>query len=447
MLSAGVLTEDQASWFQCLLFAGAVVGGLAASSLIHLLGRKGSILMAGIPFLSGWLCLIVAKTHVPLYSGRFLVGMGYGMVEVVCPVYVAETVSDERLTTATMWLILGDTSGTLIQYGLGMCLTTGTLCAISTLPVVGMMIGMIFMPESPRWLIHTGQKLRALKSIQWLRMVSKNAAKNEFAEINANASCQSVCYSETFQEMPKVLRPLAACAGLFLFQQFSGITPLMFNAEWILKRASSGTVLGHPSFNCGQLSAVVLAATRVVMTVCGLPLVDRLGKRRLFVINGALMTASLSTFSFCLYFKHEEHDALAWVPLVSLMAFVSAYSVAWSSVPRSVISEISSQKVKGLASGIGATGAWLSCFVVTQQFLTWYRHMDLYGLFLLYGFFCLAGSLTPAALPGCFCYGKRNRETPRSIQVTDSGMNWQQLTITNTQIVLLISMGNQEQLG
>ena len=105
------------------------------------------------------------------------------------------------------------------------------------------------------------------------------------------------------------------------------------------------------------------------------------------------MTASLWTVGLFLWLRQSEHDALRWLPLVSLVVFASAHSVAWSGIPRALITEISSQKVKGLASGIGATGAWFSAFLVTQQFLTWYRYIDVYGIFLVYGIFCLAGSL------------------------------------------------------
>ena len=273
LLAAGFLTEDQASWFECLLIAGALAGGLAVGSLIHLLGRKGSILVAAVPFLAGWLCLSFSRTHVPLCTGRFLVGIAYGMVEIACPVYVAETVSEEILSSAAMWLVVSDASGTLVQYALGLFLPVGVLSAVSMIPAFAMLIGMFFVPESPRWLIHTGNKPGALQSIQWLRLVSKKSAKSEFIRINTSAACQSVRYSETFDEIPKVFRPLVACGALFVFQQFSGITPIMFNAEWILKRTSSGAVLGNQSLRSGQLSAVILAAIELARDCCLSPVV------------------------------------------------------------------------------------------------------------------------------------------------------------------------------
>ncbi|KAK2146542.1 hypothetical protein LSH36_601g01027 [Paralvinella palmiformis] len=395
LISEGKLTPAQAPLFESLLTIGALVGGIAVGFLVGALGRKGTLLLAAAPFLLGWVCLAVTETYIVLYVGRLLTGIGYGLVAVVSPLYIVETVSKEIRGALTMGVTLASTSGILLQFCMGLVLDTRWLSIVSMTPLVIMVAGMIFMPESPRWLMMKGKYDAALEALTWLRRGTAEQVLEEFKEIAGNvenaeySGVCSKCKSYSRKEVLTAVKSISICCILFAFQQLSGTTPIIFNAQDIFYAVG----FTSSAMSSGQIPAIILAAVKMVTTIGGIFLVDRLGRRPLFIGCGLAM--GVTCIITGLYFAYQSYliSNYAWLPLLALVLYEAAFSIAWGGIPWLLLSEIPPANVRGIASVAGSTATRISAFIVTQGYSSIVEAINMSGTFWLFGSISIAGSL------------------------------------------------------
>ncbi|KAI7732138.1 hypothetical protein M8C21_025333, partial [Ambrosia artemisiifolia] len=147
------LTIAQYSLFGSILTFGAMIGAVTSGPMADFFGRKGAMRISSFFCIGGWLAIYLAQGPVPLDTGRFATGYGMGVFSYVVPVFIAE-ISPKQLrgllTAANQLLII---AGVSFSFIIGTLLHWRTMAMAGLIPCVVLLVGLTFIPESPRWLV------------------------------------------------------------------------------------------------------------------------------------------------------------------------------------------------------------------------------------------------------------------------------------------------------
>ena len=161
-------TDADKAWYSSLITLGAIVGAPLAGWSVDLFGRKATILFVSVPYVAGWLLITYATGAVMLFCGRILTGIAMGCTTVSVPLYIAEIASKNLRGTLgasfQLWIVVG----IFVTFALGIPLNYVWLSISAVGVVVVMVVAMVFMPESPRWLLRKEKKDAALSAMTWL---------------------------------------------------------------------------------------------------------------------------------------------------------------------------------------------------------------------------------------------------------------------------------------
>lgn len=364
---------------------GAMFGAAFSGSMADGLGRKGSVIVTAIMFSLGAIGSAFAPDIKTLVGFRFIIGLAIGVASYVAPLYISE-VSPASMRGALVSLNqLMITIGIVVSYAVDYMLSMGTnewrwMFGLGALPGLILLFAMIFLPQSPRWLVAKGKHDKARDILKHIH--GKEDVEVEIAEIAATSSPEKGKWTDLFQ--PWVIPAILVGVIMMFFQQATGINTIIYYAPTIFEFA------GFESHKVSILATMGVGAVNVLMTVVAIWLLDKLGRKPLLYIGLIGMAVSLGALGTAFALPALSAH-LKWVAVASVICYIASFAVSLGPICWLIIAEIYPLNVRGRAMSIATLSNWGFNFIVASTFLTLTEKLGKCGAFWLYALVCAAG--------------------------------------------------------
>lgn len=366
---------------------GAMCGAAGSGYLADRISRRWTKVISGTVYLVAALGCAVSISAEMLIGFRFLLGLAVGTASFVSPLYIAEMAPPKIRGGLVSFNQLAITSGILISYLTNVAFqhVAGDwrwMLGVAAVPGAALAVGMLSVPQTPRWLVGAGREKKARDVLQRLRSGDPHADVD--AEMDDIVEAHRAERQASVRDLAKpALRPvLTVGVVLALAQQFVGVNTVIYYAPTIL----SDTGLS----NSGALARTVLVGvTNVVFTVVAVLLLDRVGRRKLLIGGTIGMLAGL--LMLAVYFTSSALQQQAgYLALGGLLVFIASFAIGLGPVFWLMISEIFPTGVRSVAMAVCTIVNWAANFIVAQTFLSLGNLITRQGVFYLYAVLALA---------------------------------------------------------
>jgi SP family galactose:H+ symporter-like MFS transporter len=370
-----------------IVLAGATLGAAFGGTLADRFGRKHVIITVAVLFSLGALLSALATALWVLILARGIVGLAIGVASMLTPLYLAEMApADKRGAVVSLnqfCITFGILASYVVDYGLAEVAGGWRwMLGIGLIPGVVLGLGMLVLPESPRWLLGRGRTADAEAALLSLRGTKDVSA--ELAELQRDLRAEHAetpAWSMLWRRGAR--KPLIIGVGLAVFQQITGINTVIYYAPTIFQQAGLG------SASAAILASAGVGVVNVVMTVVAIRLMDHAGRRKLLLIGLATMSVTLLILAGA--FAGGQSQVLGFVTAGALAAYVGGFAIGLGPIFWLLISEIFPFAVRGRGMSLATVANWGSNLAVTVVFLDLIRLLGPAGTFLLFAVLTVAG--------------------------------------------------------
>ncbi|KAL5771230.1 hypothetical protein ACOSP7_015384 [Xanthoceras sorbifolium] len=369
-----------------------LIGSLASGKTSDCIGRRYTIVLAAATFLVGALLMGLAPSFLFLMAGRVVAGIGVGYSLMIAPVYTTEispTMSRGFLSSLPeVFINFGILLGYISNYalsGLPEDINWRLMLGLAALPAIFVALGVMAMPESPRWLVMKGRFAEA-KQVLIKISDSKEEAELRLAEMTKGASSssknwqgQGVWKELLFRPSQPLRRILIAAIGVNFFMQASGNDAVVYYSPEVFRDAgisSKKQLVGV---------TVIMGIAKTFFVLISALFLDHFGRRPLLLLGSIGMTVSLAMLGLGSKYLEQSNSNPTWaivMCVVALCSDVSFFSIGLGPVTWVYSSEIFPTKYRAQGSSLAISVNRLVSGIVSMTFLTISEEITFGGMFL-----------------------------------------------------------------
>jgi len=364
------------------LALGCIMGCLMAGRIADQYGRKLGLILAAAIFAASSLGMAFSANLTVFIAMRLAAGIGVGMASLLSPMYIAEVspaqVRGRNVAINQLTVVIGILVTNLVNYLLadGGSESWRWMFGLGAVPSVLFFLGVLWLPESPRWLVKAGKQEQAAKVL--LKLGSP-----DYAEVTLSGIHQSLqgAVRQSFKAVfEKSVRP-AVIVGitLALFQQLCGINVVFNYASTIFE--SVGADLDRQ-----LLETVAIGVVNLLFTLVAMWQVDKLGRRPLMLVGSLGLSVAYIVLALLL----QGQAATLLISTFVLLA-IAIYATTLAPVVWVLISEIFPNKIRGTASSVAIVALWVGYFILVFTFPILASKLGTFGPFYFYAVICFLG--------------------------------------------------------
>lgn len=365
------ITSEDTAWIASLPSLSGAFGNLVSGYIAHRLGRKRVLMFVSASYTFSWLVIAYAPHLGFVFMGRLISGFCAGICCVAVPAYVVEISTVEIRGLLSAGFQVAFALGVFLIMAFGIVLRWSWLAVSGAAIVVFGACLMVFMPESPPWLM----RCEAAKEFQ------------DIMEHLADEPKKGLTLGELFR--PELYKPMVIAIALMFFQQFVGINSLMSYCVEIFQN-SGGSITP-------TVAATLVALVQVLTTIFSSLLMDKAGRRTLYITSGTFIALSLTTSGTYTYLSEKynasELTSWSWIPLASFMTYIAAFSLGFGPVPFVVTPEMVPTRTRSFLLAMASVFSSLFSFLVTKTFDSLRSVLGMGGLYWTYAGFAILGVL------------------------------------------------------
>ena len=371
------------------LLWGAVFGTLISGILSNHFGRRGAILISAVIFVVGSIACSVAPNANTLILARFFLGIAIGVASFTAPLYLSE-ISPQRVRGSmismyqlmiTIGIVLAFLSNTWLgNYAVIGGVTGGhwrIMIGIIAVPAFLMFLGVLFLPESPRWLFLKGKKAMAVSVFEMMHLPTDEISR-EVVEIEESLRVKQNGF-QMFMDNPNFRRAIGLGIGLQVIQQLTGINVIMYYAPRIFK------IAGFTSTEHQLWGTVIVGVTNVLATFIAIAFVDRLGRKPIMYAGFAVMGAAMVTVGLLFNMDLEKSPSLGIWAIGALLLFIVGFAMSAGPIIWVICAEIFPLSGRDLGVTFSTATNWIVNAIVGGTFLTLLGTLGNGNTFMLYG--------------------------------------------------------------
>ena len=345
------------------LLLGCLLGAAGASMIGDRYGRKKSLIASAILFSLSALGAAAANSVALFSAARLVGGLAIGLASVLTPVYIAEISPSKNRGTLVSLNQLAIVIGILFAYLVSWQIARfgenswRWMLAVAAIPSLAFFLGLLAIPESPRWLLSRGRHDEGERILA--RIFGATVAREQVQAVEKAAASEEGSWREVFSLGMR--KRLGVGMFLALFCQITGINTVLYYGSIIVSEHFPGQ-----STSMALIANVIIGTVNLVFTIVAMIYLDRWGRRAILLTASGGMGGALTLLVVGLNIRGISPVLM----LGAILLYVAFFALGMGPGPWLIISEIFPTKVRGRAASIATSTLWSGTLLVTFTFLS-----------------------------------------------------------------------------
>ena len=378
------LSSLSQGWLVSSAIVGSVIGAAANGFLADIYGRKKIIIATALIFIIGSLMCAYATTINWLIFSRIIIGIAVGMISFVAPIYLSELAPEKIRGQLVSLYQLALTAGILLSYMVNRIFALAEynwrwMLGAGALPAIILLIGILFLHDTPRWLI-SKNRIDEARSV-FNKIYPQKDVEQHISEIKETLA------SSTNQQKIKLQKwmfmPIFVGVGLMFVQICTGINTIIYYTPTIFNLAGFAD-------NISALYATIgIGVVNFLMTFVAIAYIDRFGRKPLLYIGLTGMLLSLFTLSA----SFAMGEGGKWIAVASVVVYIASFAMSLGPICWIMVSEIMPLKIRGFAMSAATVANFAFNFIVVLSFLPMIEILGKSTSFAIFGFITILSLL------------------------------------------------------